>query len=199
VLRHPVLQGLFVVGLGYSVAFGAGFSFLAVYLESEIRATATMVGVVLAGQEFTAGLLQPLFGRVADRVSRRLMILGGVVMVAAGYATFAVTNEYLVLAIAFALGAGLGSAIQGVASRAVAVEVGREIGMATVMSLNSMSFGLGVLVGSLGGGVLADISGEHSVFIGASAALLLSAAAFQALTARRSLSAVGPAGAPVEG
>jgi MFS family permease len=199
VLRHPVLQGLFAVGLGYSVAFGAGFSFLAVYLESEIRATATMVGVVLAGQEFTAGLLQPVFGRVADRVSRRLMILVGVVMVSAGYATFAVTNEYLPLALAFTLGAGLGSAIQGVASRALAVEVGRELGMATVMSLNSMSFGLGVLVGSLGGGVLADVWGERSVFIAAAGALLLSAAIFQALTARRALSAVRPASVPVKG
>ena len=134
ILRHPLVQGLFAVGLGYSIAFGAGFSFLAIYLEGEIRATATMVGFVLAGQEFTAGLLQPLFGRFADIVSRRLMILGGTVMVATGYATFALTNEYAVLVVAFALGAGVGSAIQGVASRAVAVEVGRGLGMATVMA-----------------------------------------------------------------
>lgn len=188
ILRHPVLQGLFVVGLGYSLAFGAGFSFLAVYLEGRIGATATMVGLVLAGQEFTAGLLQPLFGRFADRASRRAMILVGLVMVAAGYSMFAVTDNYLLLALVFPLGAGLGTAIQGVASRAVAVEVGRELGMATVMSLNSMSFALGVLIGSLGGGVLSDTTGDRSVFVGASIALLVCAAIFQARTAGHSLS-----------
>jgi len=56
-----------------------------------------------------------------------------------------------------------------------------------------------VLVGSLGGGVLADVWGERSVFIAAAGALLLSAAIFQALTARRALSAVRPASVPVKG
>ncbi|HJM76409.1 MAG TPA: MFS transporter, partial [Dehalococcoidia bacterium] len=190
ILRHPLVQGLFAVGLGYSIAFGAGFSFLAIYLEGEIRATATMVGFVLAGQEFTAGLLQPLFGRFADIVSRRLMILGGTVMVATGYATFALTNEYAVLVVAFALGAGVGSAIQGVASRAVAVEVGRGLGMATVMSLNSMSFGVGVMVGSLGGGVIADAFDTRAVFVAASASLFVSALVFQQRTAGRRLRGV---------
>ena len=190
ILRHPLVQGLFAVGLGYSIAFGAGFSFLAIYLEGEIRATATMVGFVLAGQEFTAGLLQPLFGRFADIVSRRLMILGGTVMVATGYATFALTNEYAVLVVAFALGAGVGSAIKGVASRAVAVEVGRGLGMATVMSLNSMSFGVGVMVGSLGGGVIADAFDTRAVFVAASASLFVSALVFQQRTAGRRLRGV---------
>lgn len=187
ILRNPLVQGLFAIGLGYSIAFGAGFSFLAIYLEGEIQATATMVGFVLAGQEFTAGLLQPLFGRFADTASRRLMILGGVVMVALGYATFAATEQYLILVAAFALGAGVGSAIQGVASRAVTVEVGRGLGMATVMSLNSMSFGVGVMIGSLGGGVIADIFDTRAVFIAASASLLVSGLIFQQRTAGRRL------------
>jgi MFS family permease len=190
ILRHPLVQGLFAVGLGYSIAFGAGFSFLAIYLEGEIRATATMVGFVLAGQELTAGLLQPLFGRFADIASRRLMILGGIVMVAAGYATFAVTDQYAILVVAFALGAGVGSAIQGVAARSVAVEVGRGLGMATVMSLNSMSFGVGVMIGSLGGGVIADLFDTRAVFIAASASLIVRALVFQQRTAGRRLRGV---------
>jgi len=191
VLRHPIVQGVFAVHVGYSLAFGAGFSFLAVYLEEEIAATATMVGVVLASQELVGGLLQPVMGRVADRLNRRLLIIIGVVMVAAGYAAFALTTQYLLLAAAFALGAGLGSAVQGVASRALMVEVGRDLGMATVMAVNSMGFAIGVLVGSLGGGVLADAAGTRSVFIGAAVALLASAALFAVRTARYDLSSGG--------
>ena len=118
------------------------------------------------------------------------MILGGIVMVAAGYATFAFTNEYAILVVAFPLGAGVGSAIQGVASRSVTVEVGRGLGMATVMSLNSMSFGVGVMVGSLGGGVIADAFDTRAVFVAASASLLVSALVFQQRTAGRRLRGV---------
>ena len=150
-----------------------------------------MVGVVLASQELVGGLLQPVMGRVADRLNRRLLIIIGVVMVAAGYAAFALTTQYLLLAAAFALGAGLGSAVQGVASRALMVEVGRDLGMATVMAVNSMGFAIGVLVGSLGGGVLADAAGTRSVFIGAAVALLASAALFAVRTARYDLSSGG--------
>lgn len=190
ILRNPLMQGLFAIGLGYSIAFGAGFSFLAIYLEAEIAATATMVGVVLAGQEFTAGLLQPIFGRFADTASRRLMIITGAVMAALGYLAFAATNDYMILVVAFPLGAGVGSAIQGVASRAVTVELGRRLGMATVMSMNSMSFGIGVMVGSLGGGVIADVFDTRAVFIAASASLLVGAIVFQQRTAGRRLRGV---------
>jgi MFS family permease len=118
------------------------------------------------------------------------MILGGIVMVAAGYATFALTDQYAILVVAFALGAGVGSAIQGVAARSVAVEVGRGLGMATVMSLNSMSFGVGVMIGSLGGGVIADLFDTRAVFVAASASLLVSALVFQQRTAGRRLRGV---------
>jgi MFS family permease len=147
VLGHPVVQGLFGAAVGHSIAFGAAFSFLAIYLEREILATATMVGFVLAGQEVIGGLLQPVFGRVADRSNRRIMVAVGVTLMAIGYITVTLSTSYIVIWLAFVGGAGLGAAIQGVAQRSVQVAVGRELGMATVMSLGSTGFAAGVLIG----------------------------------------------------
>lgn len=172
VLGHPVVQGLLGAAIGHSIAFGAAFSFLAIYLEREIMATATMVGFVLAGQEMLGGLLQPVFGRVADRASRRVMVGVGVTLMIVGYITVALSTAYFVIWLAFVAGAGLGAAIQGVAQRAVQVSVGRELGMATVMSLGSTGFAAGVLIGSLAGGVVNDAIGTEAVFIFAAAALL---------------------------
>jgi predicted MFS family arabinose efflux permease len=62
--------------------------------------------------------------------------------------------------------------------------------MATVMSLNSMSFGVGVMIGSLGGGVIADLFDTRAVFVAASASLLVSALVFQQRTAGRRLRGV---------
>ena len=181
-LRDPMMQGVFALRLGFALAFGAAFSFLAIHLEQEIGATATMVGFVLAGQELTGGLLQPLFGPMADRYDRRAMVVIGMALASVGYITLAMSSSYAVILTMFIVGAGGGAAIQGVAGRAVEVDIGRRLGMATTMSLGSMAFALGVLIGAIGGGVLADGGslgplsvgglGVRAVFIAAAASLL---------------------------
>ncbi|MEZ4503418.1 MAG: MFS transporter [Dehalococcoidia bacterium] len=177
-LRDPELQGLFLVRAGYSFAFGSAFSFLAVYLDEEIGATATMVGFVLAGQELFGGLLQPAAGPVADRVDRRWMVATGAAMVAGAYVTIGLSTSYFVILGAFVVLGGVGSAVMGVASMALQVDVGRRLGMATTMSLSSAGFAFGVLTGSLAGGAIVDALGTSKVFVLAAAVVGLGALAF---------------------
>ena len=183
-LGDRYLQGLFAQRVGFSFAFGSAFSFLAIYLEDEIGATATMVGFVLAGQELLGGVLQPVFGPVADRYDRRMLVTIGGLVVAAGYASMALTTEYFVILAAFVGGAGVGSALMGVASTAIQVDVGRRLGMATTMSFASTGFAVGVLIGSLAGGFIADGAGTEYVFLSAAVAVLLGSAVFVARTFR---------------
>ena len=178
------IQALFLQRAGFSFAFGSAFSFLAIYLEDEIGATATMVGFVLAGQELLGGALQPAFGPIADRYDRRVLVVIGSVVVAAGYVAMALTTEYALILAAFVGGAGVGTALMGVSSMAIQVDVGRRLGMATTMSLASTAFAFGVLVGSLAAGVIADAVGTEYVFLTAAGAVLLGAAAFFVLTWR---------------
>ena len=90
----------------------------------------------------------------------------------------ALSTTYIVIWLAFVAGAGLGAAIQGVAQRAVQVSIGRELGMATVMSLGSTGFAAGVLIGSIVGGVINDAIGTEAVFVFAAIALLAGGATF---------------------
>lgn len=170
VLGDRFLQALFAQRVGWSFAFGSAFSFLAIYLEDEIGATATMVGFVLAGQELLGGLLQPAFGPVADRYDRRWLVAIGGVVIALGYVAMALTTEYVLILAAFVGGAGIGSALMGVSSMAIQVDVGRRLGMATTMSFASTGFAAGVLLGSLVGGVIADAAGTEYVFLTAAGA-----------------------------
>jgi len=178
ILGDRYLQALFAQRVGFSFAFGSAFSFLALYLEEEIAATATMVGFVLAGQELLGGGLQPLFGPLADRFDRRILVAVGSVIVAAGYLTMAFTSEYWVILAAFVGGAGLGSALMSVSSMAIQVDLGRRLGMATTMSFASTGFAAGVLIGSLSAGYIADAAGTRYVFLAAAVAVLLGAGAF---------------------
>ncbi len=199
ILRDPSLQALFGLRTGFAFAFGASFSFLAVYLDEEVGATATMTGFVLAGQELVGGLLQPLLGPVADRVNRRGMAVAGSAGIVGGYITLALTTNFGVILVAFVLVAGLGAAVMHVAAAAAQVDVGRRLGMATTMSLTSMAFAVGTLLGSLGGGVIADRAGVPMVFGFAAAAIALGALFFALRTRGRSFAPTASRPAPAEG
>lgn len=185
ILRHPYVQGLYLVGTSLAFAMGASFTFIAIYLEGEFGATATMVGVVLAVQQVTNGAMQPLSGMLADRFNRRMLIMGGAVLVAAGYLTPAIVDEYWLVLVGFMLGVGIGSSIAQVSTQALQVEIGRGLGMATVMSLQATSFGSGVLMGSMLTGIVNDAVGTSWVFVVATLVILGGALAFIVRTAGR--------------
>jgi MFS family permease len=185
ILRHPYVQGLYLVGTSLAFAMGASFTFVAIYLENDFGATATMVGVVLAVQQVTNGAMQPLSGMLADRLNRRMLIMGGAILVAAGYLTPAIVDEYWLVLVGFMLGVGVGSSIAQVSTQALQVEIGRGLGMATVMSLQATSFGSGVLMGSMLTGIVNDAAGTRWVFVVATLVILGGALAFIARTAGR--------------
>lgn len=182
ILRHPTVQALFALRASFAFSMGASFSFIAVYLEESLAVTATMVGVLLAGQQFAGGLLQPFLGHVADRLPRRMLVVVGAAMVALGYSTAAFSTTYLVILGGFIVGVGIGGALFNVAGQAVQVEIGRSLGMATVASLQSMAYAIGVLAGSLGGGRIVEATSVRTVFAAGGCFILLGALFFIART-----------------
>lgn len=185
ILLHPYVQALYIVRTSLAFAMGASFTFVALFLENELAATATMVGAVLAAQQVTSGLMQPVSGLFADRVSRRVLVLLGSGLVGLGYLTPAFVDSYWVILLGFMFGVGVGSSVVNVAAQAVTVDIGRGLGMATVMSVTSTAFGSGVLLGSMLTGVVNDAVGTRAVFVTAAIVIVLGAFAFIARTAGR--------------
>jgi MFS family permease len=185
ILRHPYVQGLYLVGTSLAFAMGASFTFVAIFLENELAATGTMVGAVLAVQQVTAGAMQPVSGMLADRFNRRLLIAAGAALVAIGYLVPSMVDSYWVILAAFMVGVGVGSSVAQVSTQALQVDIGRGLGMATVMSLQSTSFGSGILLGATLTGFVNDAIGTRAVFVAASIAIAVGAVAFLVRTAGR--------------
>jgi len=156
VVRIPLLQGLTLVTLGHAIAFGATLTFLALYLDANLLLTATAIGMILTGQELVAGLLQPVFGRIADRYNRRQLIILGILIQAIGIFGLAVLTDFWTIFISFVFVGGFGHSLWSAAQRAALVVVGREIGMAKTMSFLEMVFMSGLLLGSIGAGFLSQ-------------------------------------------
>ncbi len=138
-----------------SLSFGASFSFLALRLENGLGASPVLIGLAFATQDITGGLAQPLFGRVADRYDRRMLVAVGLLANGALLAALGFAGSYL-LAVLLLMAMGTTGSIASVAASAMQVVAGRRVGMGTVLGLGSAAGGVGIVLGSVVGGLLVD-------------------------------------------
>lgn len=167
-LRHRVVVAMLLFMGLTSLTFGSVFAFLAIFLET-MDVSATAMGIAFSTQFVTGALMQPIFGRLADRFDRRYMLLAGLAASAVSLAGIGLATTYPVVVLLLIL-MGVGNAAAWVAAAAVQVVAGREAGMGTVAGLAAAGDGTGILVGGLAGGAFAGWYGPSAAFFfGASA------------------------------
>jgi MFS transporter, DHA1 family, multidrug resistance protein len=180
-----------------SVTFGATFSFLAVLLEDRLLIGPMLIGVAFSMASLSAGLTQPFFGRLADSYSRRVLVVLGLVWAAAALIGIGLVPPYWVLLLLLLL-MGLGEAVAMVATSAMQVVAGRYVGMGTVIGLGAAGNGVGIVFGSVAGGVLVDWFGLEAAFFFGGIAMISGIPAFLWLTRDQPTheQELGPPGGP---
>ncbi|RJQ83924.1 MAG: MFS transporter [Desulfobacteraceae bacterium] len=148
------------------IGFSCVFPFLPLYVKSLGTVTSLSVevciGLVYSGQAFTMVIASPIWGWLSDRRGRKLMVqramLGGAVIVE--MMAFAASAEQLV---ALRAVQGMVSGVIGAANALVAASVPREhVGFA--MGLLQVGMGVGLGLGPVIGGTVADAFGYRAVF-----------------------------------
>lgn len=163
VLKDRVVSAICTFELIWGLGFGGVFAFLPIFMTDNLGTTATAVGIVISTRAILNGVLVYPYGWLADRVNRvRLMMLGATL---GAVGTFAVPwmTGFAPLLLLFAI-TGLFESMSVPAGTAIAVERGRHLGMGSVMGLYSMSWSVGMLIGSVAGGIIQDFSGIENVF-----------------------------------
>jgi MFS family permease len=164
-----------------SLAMGASFSFLALRLEDGLMVGPLLVGLAFATQDITGGLAQPIFGRMADTYSRRMLVSVGLLINGALLACVGIVPSYwLMVLLLFAMGAS--GAISQVAASAIQVVAGRRTGMGTVLGIGSAANGAGIVIGSVAGGFIVDIEGLAAAFFLGGAIMIVGVPVFLFLT-----------------
>ena len=159
-----------------AVGFSSIFPFLPLYVEDLGSSTGASIellsGLVFSAQAFTMMLASPVWGALADRYGRKLMVVrstigGAALLLAMAYVRSA---EQLVLlrAIQGAITGTLAATNALVAAIAPKNRVGYAMGLLTV------AVGSGVAIGPLIGGALADFYGYGAAFIVTAGLLFLS-------------------------
>jgi len=167
----------------WGLSFGAILSFLPVFMTSSLGTTATMVGIVISTRFLLNGVLMYPYGWLADRTNRVHLVIVGAVVTAAG--TFAVPWMTTFLSLLVLMGViAILESMAIPATNAIVVERGRELGMGSVMGIFNMSMGIGLLVGSVAGGLVQDLLGVGNVFRFAAMFILVGAGVFYTLMKR---------------
>ena len=158
-----MMKGLFSFRLSFSIGRGILATFLPIFAGIYIGLSPTLIGVLLAVNILLMSLLQVYGGNIADRFNRRVLVVVGSLTNLTYLALIPLGGNFWQLLGICALG-GVGGAIALPAASALTVVEGRRFGMGSTIAVFAMAFSIGMVIGPLVGGVIADFANINSVF-----------------------------------
>jgi MFS family permease len=174
--REPLLTARFVVvvtsGICYFMALGALLPVVPRYVDERLGGNDVAVGVAVGALAVGAILLRPLAGRLGDRFGRRVLMVGGSLVVAVT-AVSAGLVESLVWLIATRFAMGLGEACFFVGGTTMATDLAPESRRGEAVSYWSVAVWSGLGFGPVLGEALLDGSHYDRVWIAAGISALV--------------------------
>ena len=162
-LKDTTIQGVITLQLTFGLLFGTVLAFVGVWMTTTMDTSVAQVGILLSARSIMNGTLSYPFGWLADHMNRVVLVSVGMGMVAVG--TFSIPwlgNFGLLLGIFIVIGVFESMAIPSL--NAITVEKGRTLGMGTVMGMFNMAMSLGLVTGSMVGGLIETSTGIDAVF-----------------------------------
>jgi len=164
---------LFITVFIHLLGFGIIIPLLPYYAET-YGARALVVGLLTTSFSFCQFLFAPIWGRLSDRIGRRPVLIGSLVVTGASYLLYAAATS-LTLLFASRMLAGVAGAVLSTAQAYVADTTTPE-NRTKGMGLIGAAFGMGFIFGPALGGILSRWGFAAPAY--ASAALALGAAVF---------------------
>ncbi len=159
---------IFLTVFIHLLGFGIIIPLLPYYAET-YGATGFTVGLLNTSFSFMQFLFAPLWGRFSDRVGRRPVLLGSLVLTSASYVLFGLAGSLAVLFVSRIL-AGIAGATISTAQAYIADTTSREE-RTKGMGMIGAAFGLGFIFGPAIGGILSRWGYSVPAFVAAVIAL----------------------------
>lgn len=156
------LRGTAFVDMATYFAYGAFETFLPILLASR-GMSAYETGIIFAVQVLIIAATKPLFGRVADRVDKRVQILAGIVLTGVSIALVPFCQSFTQFLMVSSL-FGLGISISTVATTAYIADVARKEQIGASMGALSSIMDIGQSTGPLVTGMVITAIGYTSGF-----------------------------------
>ncbi len=164
-LSIPSLTAIFLFRWGTTIGVGINWAFMPIYAHESLGLSSGVIGMLIGLNLFMTTISQPLFGWLADRWSRTLMIFfGGFAACSALVALPFCRTFNQMLVVNLVIGLSTGAFMPPL--MAMAVDAGRRTGFMTkVMSLLEMAFSLAMIMGPMAAGLIKDTWGLKTTFV----------------------------------
>ena len=161
--KVPSFTGLLIYRFAYTACISIIWSFIPLFAQNRFSLSGASTGILVTIGVFISGMLQLPMGALADRFSKRWMVITGGLVCATSFMLVFAAHTYADLLLAISL-FGLGGGISMPAIMAMGVILGHETkSMASVMSMLTVAHSAGMMVGAMGaGGVMDYFSLEYA-------------------------------------
>lgn len=150
--------------LFYFIALGALLPTLPVYVEDELGGGSVAVGVTVGVFAVSAALLRPLAGRLGDTRGRRILVIGGSLVMGLSVLAYTLVDSIAAL-VALRLLTGAGEAAMWVGAATAIQDMAPDDRRGEAASYFSVALYAGLAFGPLVGEGLRDSAGFHAVWI----------------------------------
>jgi predicted MFS family arabinose efflux permease len=157
ILSHRVVLGILIMRFFTASGQGAVYTFLPI-LALQLELTSSQVGIILTANIFLIAFLQRPGGRLADRVNPKNLVIAGTF--ASGITVFGipfVEGFVMILLVNIFMGAANGISLPG--GLVITGQLGRTMGMASLMTVTDAAWSLGMIVSPILSGIILDVLG----------------------------------------
>jgi DHA1 family multidrug resistance protein-like MFS transporter len=188
-LRKPKVQGLAFFRMVNSIQMGLWFSFMPLLATEMLKMNKGQIGTVLAAYMLVSSIVQVPFGRLADRMSRQVLIAIGGYLGSLAFAAVFFAQGFVHLLLIGGITGAMGAMAMPALS-AIAADEGHHGGMGAIMGVINMAMSAGMMIGPVLAGALAEIVGLRSLFIFAAVVGMIGTFVFGWLTGEPRVAAV---------
>lgn len=162
-LKSRNIMGICVYRFSNAFCRGSIMAFVPLYAHNTLSLSGSQIGMVIASSILLTAALQMPFGRVADKVDRKMLVTAGSVLYFVLVPLIPLTRNFPQL---LTLNAALGflGAISLPAASALTVTEGKQFGMGTAMAIFNVAMSAGLGIGPLLSGTILDLWSLPGVF-----------------------------------
>ncbi len=175
--RSRMTGGLFSYRLAQTLARAAFFTFMPVFAATRLGLRTDLIGILFAVHVLLVAVLGIPMGRLADRFSRRFMVVLGCLVTFAFMVLLPTASSFPALMALIILGS-IGNAVSTPAASALVIEEGRRYGMGSTVAVFTTALNIGMAVGPILAGAIVDYAGIDTAFYFGAAVVLAGAGVF---------------------
>jgi DHA1 family multidrug resistance protein-like MFS transporter len=168
-LGQPLAIAVMLAPLLLAVGSGTIGSYIPLY-GMLFGLTEADAGAIITAVYASSALLRAPAGRLADRVDRRILLIGGVALSAVAVSLFSFfhgLSQFIVIGIVFGIGMGIAMP----AGLVMAADFSSASGRALIMAVPTCFFQVGLAVGPTAMGYIAQISSFETMFLACAGSL----------------------------